>query len=79
MEKLEIPLENEGLRNQLDWIIDRANEDTTNLNFPAVIIYSYYSCVIKSFLPMKYKIIGILGIHREFMERWRRSSMFSTV
>ena len=38
MEKMEIPLENEGLRSQLDWIIDRANEDTTNLNFSPVII-----------------------------------------
>jgi hypothetical protein len=36
MEKMEIHLENEGLRNQLDWIIDRVNEDTSNLNFPTV-------------------------------------------
>jgi hypothetical protein len=52
MEKLEIPLENEGLRNQLDWIIDRANEDTTNLNFsPVIIFYSFILFfIIKQYL-----------------------------
>jgi hypothetical protein len=36
MEKLHISLENESLRYQLDWIVDRANEDSSNLNFPSV-------------------------------------------
>jgi hypothetical protein len=36
MEKLQVPLENEALRYQLDWIVDRANEDSSNLNFPSV-------------------------------------------
>ena len=34
MEKLQIPLNNESLRYQLDWIVYRANEDSSNLNFP---------------------------------------------
>lgn len=46
MDKLEISLENERLRYQLDWIIDRASENTNDLNFPPVNLYLYiFECV----------------------------------
>ena len=39
MEKLHIRLENEQLRPQLDWIIDRASEN--NFDYPAVINFNF--------------------------------------
>ena len=67
MEKLHIQLENENLRPQLDWIIDRASE--TNFDYPTV------SSVMKKLNRIVLNKIfyflttGILDIYRSTLER----------